>query len=71
MHGFSTSDSTHTGNPLLGTPLMQAQQSTGIDLPLTMLAYEDANGDVFLIYNDVFVTLQVLQQTHRPQTMHD
>ena len=40
------------GNPKLGTPLMQTNQTTGIDLPLKALAYEDANGKVLLVYND-------------------
>lgn len=39
------------GNPNLGTPLMQTAPSTGIDLPLKMLVWEDADGDVFLTYN--------------------
>lgn len=40
------------GNPKLGTPLMQTNQTTGIDLPLKALAYEDADGKVLLVYND-------------------
>ena len=40
------------GNPKGGTPLMQAQQSIGIDLPLKALAYEDEGGKVWLAYND-------------------
>jgi uncharacterized protein (DUF302 family) len=35
-----------------GTPLMQAQQSIGIDLPLKALAWEDAAGQVWLSCND-------------------
>lgn len=42
------------GNPNLGTPLMQNSQTIGIDLPQKVLIYEDANGDVFLVYNDPF-----------------
>jgi uncharacterized protein (DUF302 family) len=42
------------GNPNLGTPLMQSGQTIGIDLPQKVLIYEDANGDVFLVYNDPF-----------------
>ena len=42
------------GNPNLGTPLMQAQQSVAIDLPQKMLIYEDEAGDVFVTYNDPF-----------------
>ena len=41
------------GQPKAGTPLMQAQQSIGIDLPLKMLAWQDANGNNWLAYNDI------------------
>jgi len=40
------------GNPRLGTPLMQSQQTIAIDLPQKALAYEAENGDVFLAYNE-------------------
>jgi uncharacterized protein (DUF302 family) len=40
------------GNPKAGTPLMQANQVIGIDLPLKLLAFEDAAGKVWLSYND-------------------
>ena len=40
------------GNPAAGTPLMQAVQTSGIDLPLKILVWEDANGIVNLSYND-------------------
>jgi uncharacterized protein (DUF302 family) len=40
------------GNPMGGTPLMQDQQTAGIDLPIKALAWEDANGKVWLTYND-------------------
>jgi uncharacterized protein (DUF302 family) len=40
------------GNPAAGTPLMQAAQHSGIDLPLKMLVWQDANGIVHLSYND-------------------
>jgi uncharacterized protein (DUF302 family) len=40
------------GNPKTGTPLMQANQAIGIDLPLKALAWEDAAGAVWLSYND-------------------
>ncbi len=39
------------GNPALGTPLMQAQQSVAIDLPQKMLVWEDADGQTFVSYN--------------------
>lgn len=40
------------GNAKGGTPLMQASQAIGIDLPLKALAWEDAAGKVWLAYND-------------------
>jgi uncharacterized protein (DUF302 family) len=40
------------GNARGGTPLMQAGQTAGIDLPLRALVYEDASGKVWLAYND-------------------
>jgi uncharacterized protein (DUF302 family) len=40
------------GNPNLGTPLMQSNQTAGLDLPLKALAYENADGKVLLVYND-------------------
>jgi uncharacterized protein (DUF302 family) len=40
------------GNPQGGTPLMECAQTAGIDLPLKALAWEDANGQVWLGYND-------------------
>ncbi|MGI9599420.1 MAG: DUF302 domain-containing protein [Acidimicrobiales bacterium] len=39
------------GNPALGTPLMQAAQTTGIDLPQKMLVWEDLFGIVRVGYN--------------------
>src|ERR1700756_625877 len=40
------------GNAKGGTPLMQAAQTIGIDLPLKALAWEDAAGQTWLAYND-------------------
>ena len=40
------------GNAKGGTPLMQATQTIGIDLPLKVLAWEDAGGQTWLSYND-------------------
>ncbi|MCB1890115.1 MAG: DUF302 domain-containing protein [Rhodocyclaceae bacterium] len=40
------------GNPKGGTPFMQCAQSVAIDLPLKALAWEDADGQVWLSYND-------------------
>ena len=40
------------GNPAAGTPLMQAAQTAGIDLPLKALVWQDADKTVKLSYND-------------------
>ena len=40
------------GNPQGGTPLMECQQSLGIDLPLKALVWQDASGQVWFGYND-------------------
>lgn len=40
------------GNPKVGTPLMQCQQSAAIDLPQKALIWQDADGQVWLTYND-------------------
>jgi len=40
------------GNPQAGTPLMQTQQTIGIDLPLKALVWEDEAGRAWLTYND-------------------
>ncbi len=40
------------GNPAAGTPLMQAAQTAGIDLPLKALVWQDAAGTVRLTYDD-------------------
>jgi len=39
------------GNPMLGTPLMQAQPTLAIDLPQKVLVYQE-NNEVFVAYND-------------------
>lgn len=41
------------GNPRLGTPLMQASQTAGIDLPQKILIWEDLLGIVRVAYNSV------------------
>jgi uncharacterized protein (DUF302 family) len=38
------------GNPKLGTPLMQSNPQIGLDLPLRVLAWEDAAGKVWVGY---------------------
>jgi uncharacterized protein (DUF302 family) len=40
------------GNPRGGTPLMQAVQTLGIDLPLKALVWQDEDGQTWLSYND-------------------
>jgi len=40
------------GNPTVGTPLMQCEQTTALDLPQKALVYEDDKGQVWLAYND-------------------
>jgi uncharacterized protein (DUF302 family) len=39
------------GNPKAGTPLMIAEPTVGIDLPLKAMAWEDREGKVWLSYN--------------------
>ncbi|MGO8993454.1 MAG: DUF302 domain-containing protein [Polyangiaceae bacterium] len=40
------------GNAKSGTPLMQARQTIGLDLPLKALVWQDASGKTWLSYND-------------------
>jgi uncharacterized protein (DUF302 family) len=40
------------GNARGGTPLMQASQTAGIDLPLKALVWQDAVGKTWLSYNE-------------------
>jgi uncharacterized protein (DUF302 family) len=40
------------GNPKGGTPVMLAAPAAAIDLPWKALAWQDANGQVWLSYND-------------------
>ena len=40
------------GNPTAGTPLMQAAQTIGIDLPLKALVWQDQEGRTWLAYYD-------------------
>jgi uncharacterized protein (DUF302 family) len=49
------------GNPKAGTPLMQANQLMGIDLPLRALAWRDATGKSWLTWED----LRWLARRHR------
>ncbi|MGH3933851.1 MAG: DUF302 domain-containing protein [Pseudonocardiaceae bacterium] len=50
---------TFVGNPAVGTPLLQASQTIGIDLPVRYLAWEDA-GTVRVAYPDI----RALAQRH-------
>jgi uncharacterized protein (DUF302 family) len=50
------------GNPALGTPAMQADPLAGLSLPLKVLVYADAEGQVWLAYEnpaDMFAGLAV------------
>lgn len=40
------------GNPQIGTPLMQAERTIGLDLPLRALVWQDADGQVHITYTD-------------------
>ncbi|MGA7329466.1 MAG: DUF302 domain-containing protein [Rhodomicrobium sp.] len=40
------------GSAKAGTPLMQADQTIGIDLPLKVLVWQDAGGKTWISYND-------------------
>jgi uncharacterized protein (DUF302 family) len=40
------------GNPKAGTPLMQAEQTIGVDLPLKALVWQDAAGVTRISWND-------------------
>lgn len=40
------------GNPKLGSAFFTSAQTAGIDLPMKALAWEDADGKVWLGYND-------------------
>jgi uncharacterized protein (DUF302 family) len=40
------------GNPKAGTPLMAAVPTSGLDLPLKALVWEDTGGKAWIAYND-------------------
>ena len=50
--GLNPTDLLIFGNAKGGTPLMQAVQTAGIDLPLKMLVWQDTGGQTWLSYND-------------------
>ena len=41
------------GNPKLGSPMMQAAPSLGLDLPLKVQVYRDQGGTVQVVYRDM------------------
>lgn len=41
------------GKPRISAALIQAQQTTGLDLPLKALVWRDAEGKVWVTYNDI------------------
>ena len=41
------------GNPKLGTPLMQAAPTMGIDLPMRVLFYAGKDGKTHIVYHDI------------------
>ena len=49
------------GNPKAGTPLMVAAPTAGLDLPVKVLAWEDANGHCHIAYNSA----NYITQRHR------
>ncbi|KWV46805.1 hypothetical protein AS156_20425 [Bradyrhizobium macuxiense] len=57
------------GNAKGGTPLMQASQTAGIDLPLKALIWQDAAGDTWLSYNDPAWIAQRHGVTDRTKTV--
>lgn len=55
------------GNPRAGTPLMQANQTIGIDLPMKMLVWQDESGKTALSY----IEPRWLAQRHGIEGMDD
>ena len=49
------------GNPTLGTPPMQDNPLAGLFLPLKVLVYDDAQGNVWLAYEDPEESLDDLE----------
>jgi uncharacterized protein (DUF302 family) len=46
------------GNPKAGTPLMVAEPTAGLDLPLKALIWEDADSHAWIAYNDPLYVVQ-------------
>ncbi|HEX5269294.1 MAG TPA: DUF302 domain-containing protein [Gemmataceae bacterium] len=57
------------GNPKAGTPLMQARQTLGLDLPLRVLVWEDEAGKVWLTYRRVDSLARQHGLTDRPEVV--
>src|SRR6516225_5880737 len=57
------------GNPKAGTPLMQARQTVGLDLPLRALAWEDEEGKAWLTYRRVADLARRHQVTDRGEAV--
>ncbi|SEM65560.1 DUF302 domain-containing protein [Palleronia pelagia] len=48
------------GNPMLGTPAMQADPLAGLHLPLKILVYSDGDGQTWVAYEEVDDTFDEL-----------
>jgi uncharacterized protein (DUF302 family) len=57
------------GNPKLGTPLMQSQQTAGLDLPLRVLVWQDAGGTTQVGYAPVDLIATRHGITDRPEVV--
>ncbi len=53
------------GNPALGTPAMRIDPRAGLFLPLKVQAYEDADGQVWLAYEDPKETMDELDAVEK------
>ena len=49
------------GNPRLGTPLMQCNQTAGLDLPMRVIAWEAEDGTTWLEYHSPQVMFEHLE----------
>jgi len=62
------------GKPSVSTRLIQGQQTTGLDLPLKVLVWRDAEGKVWATHNDIaYIALRhgVAEQAEAIGSMHD
>lgn len=58
---------TFVGNPMVGTQLLQVSQTSGIDLPVRYVAWEDADGVVHVAHPDI----RVLAERHGATDVDD